>query len=381
MILLIFASALCGQASPRTTAADKALSVAIRTTYEANRATFPRGSLRYRLAEGSASSLDQVHRGHWTRIADTVATLIYSGGRARYECIFSAEVMVKIKSWIDDTSYSVPFTSNRVITDGSQAMMDQYDVAKDGKTPIHTVTMEKGTRMYDHTVFSPLGIGGPPKADFQLGNDLERVAQENPGCVLKFRGDEMIDGHTTRHLEMAWPAEGRWPAGRREYWVDLEADATPRRIFEHADGQDYGTEFHLEDLRKVEGHGWLPFKQTMFFGDMKKGGKVRTIEVLSVDFDSQPTDADFVLKFDTPTICFNGGADLRYPPKTVWDLKNLPRVGDSGVTKMNLQQPKVLPLTKAGVREPRDWSTPMAWLGGLLLATSVVLGYRRLRRA
>ena len=357
------------------------LSVAIRTAYEANKASFGVGSLRYRVVVGHASSLKELHRGNWTRFADTEASLVFDGGRARYECVYSAAVMAKSTHWFDDTSYSVAFTSERVITDGKQSLKASVDVEKDGRTPINTVAMEKGTRIYDNTVFSPLGLGGRPDAEYQLGNDLSRASQGRPDSVLSFRGDEKIADHTTKHLVLAWPGDGRRPAGRREYWVDLEVDATPRRIFEHADGQDYGTEFTFEDIRKIEGHGWLPFRQTLFYGDMKAGGKVKMLEVLTADFDYKPGAADFILKFDQPTYCHNMGAGLQYPPSRVWDLSRLPKLGDPGVERLQIQQPNTpaAPRSASGEREPRDWSIPVA-LAGVAFLSLAVLSYRKHRR-
>ncbi|MDE2507717.1 MAG: hypothetical protein KGM43_10935, partial [Planctomycetota bacterium] len=138
------------------------------------------------------------------------------------------------------------------------------------------------------------------------------------------------------------------------------------------------TDEFLDDIRLVEGHGFLPYSA----GWRSQGGGTRRMVITAADFARKPKLNEFRLEFPEPISIANTAENLDYSPRKVWDLHSLPRRGSKDAAPMgpmpNASSGGTPPPILEGEREaPRP---PYFLIGGIVCAIAIgVYAWRRHR--
>jgi hypothetical protein len=330
---------------------DQALIDHLRTAYRANRAAFVSGDYRFEMTRGAAQSDEDARLGRLREGSTARGRYAFTADLALYENLFDEKEMNGDLKSDAGRKATTTLRSYRILRDSTVALIDNVFPDLNGGKPKHSIKISPiGTP--DYEVRFPLEIGEAEHKKFSLSNDLDaandgkvKVVSVDPKCL--FRGRDVV------RLEL------RSAAGTRTYWIDLERGAVPLSIRDVVDG-GATNQVDLDDVRPVDGGGWLPFAMTQ---SIQNGSAVFRLVVLKADVTPPPRSA-FQLEFDEPRTLVDAPRQLHYTKgRKVWRLDDLPAKGaDEARPLRSSFTPE--PPAMAG-ESTRRWSTWWLVVAGL----------------
>ena len=173
------------------------------------------------------------------------------------------------------------------------------------------------------------------------------------------------------------------PREKSQFWIDVERGAVPlKRSYMTISQEKHATHLVSEDfnddLREVGvNKGWLPFRHTSYLPD---SSSVHQYVISEANFDAPPPSSTFRLEFPEPRVMVNGATMLRYAPRDVWDLRDLPSASAHEATKLVASEAKSSDVPKlAGERPPTPWWVFPVLISGLILVLGAgAMIFRRL---
>ena len=184
-----------------------------------------------------------------------------------------------------------------------------------------------------------------------------------PGDLRSADPDAKLDGRRVTKVVL------RAVAGRRTFWVDPERGSVPLRVEDTFDGDPSRRDTLLhEDLRLLEGAGWLPFTRLLVDSS---GGLVERIELTDVEL-GRPGPAAFQLDFPSDTPLMDMARQLRYQPRRVWNLHHLPSEHSKDSEKAEAAGVSTAPEMPGEVERPSlPWRPIFLLLGSVCLAAAL----------
>ena len=340
---------------------------AIGQGYEANRTAFAFGTIRYRWARGEAADLDAAREGRWAWRTETEGYCVFDGKRGLYEHVFPLAEMVARRK-VQYGKWLSPIESFRYLTDGDCTLFHVIVPDDAGRTNLHNSEIVAGSKSFHERMFLPLDLARPePRRGL-----MTWIHRSEDGRPLK--GVELVsakevgkapDKNLVELKYQQFEKDGKGVACDVQIQVDLERGCVPVETQQvlHSKDKRYQQWTILEDLRKVEGKGWIPYRY-LDHHDYDKS--VIEFTILEADFDKPPPASAFRLEFDRPTKMYDQLRQVSYGPAKVFDLAKLPPIiPGSGPRGMGTgaQSPHL-----AGEQEPgRNWMPAVLSLGLVLL--------------
>ncbi len=357
-----------GIASVDDQAIDVAMARAIQTAYQANRAQFRHGTVRFRHRVGLAANSAAALAGTWEQIYGTSdGRYVFDGVHAYYESIHPLEEMARERQSLGSGRWTTPLGSSRYLTNGKETLRDELDPDEKGEQLLHTARIDSGL---PPSPGMPLGIGLARGDSPPLGEWIGLALDGDKDWILNKVEPANID-----EIECVLLAF-RSPGALHEFWIDVERGAVPIRyvVTNHESG--LSTHKFYDDLRAVDNGGWLPFRRV----STTPGESLMVHEVVltEADFANKPDPDQFRMEFPEPTPLIHQGTMVRYDPQKVWDLRRLPSVNSAAATKIVLSEPgPIAPTMPGALPRSRWWIAPAAVLGVAVL----IGGFVWLRRA
>jgi hypothetical protein len=364
---------LCLAAQEANTAEQMALAQAVRDAYVSNQGGFPFGQITFAYIKGYALDEASARRGELSPAYTAKCLYNYNGRSARYERIFPDDEMRAANKKIGDKITSV-IDNFRLATNGELTLYDSVTFAEN--TRAHGTKLSPGTRVFDRDFQFPLSLGRPDHTGRQnLGKQLLDALQQSPNLQLKtVSGHLRYEGRDVVHIVLATPY------GKNEYWVDVGRGAVPLKIVIRLTASQrraaHQTVYYYDDLRLIANCGWLPFKESWWNSRDNQAGQILLREAT---FDKAPGEAAFAVGFPAPTSLVDEAKGIRYPPRTTWNVLDLPRGGSPGVQKVEYasmprdQMPKLPGTVPARSR----YDLLIYGAVGIALTTALILWRRR----
>lgn len=387
------------QAAPEE---SQKIAAVIRNVYEENRAALAtHGSIRFRVMHGNlgaASGFKEANRllrADWNRLSHSKGQFIFDGPNRRYENIYPTEEEVSLRTKTSATTATSPIFSTRLLTDGETALKDNVNVSpEDDQTELHNPSCTAGTKVFFRFAqHLPLALTDPDPSWSDLGACL-RDLMESRGRLTLAEVDEKakLDGIPVVKLTI----EGLSPRRRIEFWVDLEHGAIPLqgRWVEGMPGESVAAwgQQNCSDIRWVE-KGWLPFRQTIAWGDLKSNAGpdnvpsdgvipallVRETIVDEADFRESPNPALFVLEFPREFNVNDSDRHLSYGRRSVWTLRDFSPAARARARPINVRSSLPAPAMPEAREAPRWWPAVLLLLGLTCLLGVGALLFQRSR--
>jgi hypothetical protein len=348
-------------------AQDSAFLRALRGAYEENRSKFPFGTIHFTFTSGTSDDSTESRLGRARVAYNTTGHYAYSGKNAIYSRVFSDEDMRATSFAISEIRTGQRLNSIRALTDGTVTLLDRVSMVKaDPPHVLHNAKIVAGMTDFYREIEIPLNLGYPEDVRDDLGSAIHRALVGSKGVRI-IEVDDRSEYEGSPAVRLVFEFE----YGVSTCWIDLDHGAVPRYIkFIGKDGLPI-EEFY-DDVRQIEGHGWLPHVKTLII----QNRLLRRLEIRSADFDTRPGRLAFRLEFDEPISLTNEVKGLVYPPSKEWNLFALPTSGTPGVARYETSHVPLAPMLP-GERQTSSWWPWMA----LIIAIAILVVVVVLRRA
>jgi hypothetical protein len=204
-------------------------------------------------------------------------------------------------------------------------------------------------------------LGQQENSQENLGFELRGALSGNPDYRVSEIREADFEGTRVVFIALAYAR------GRGEFWVDLERGAIPLKRVIRSNGANGDTReivAYYDDLKLIQGRGWLPFKSTTWYGSDKTA---KQLLIQEANFSERPSPTSFGLEFPAETTLVDEAVGLRYPPRKVWDVNSLPAANAVGVEKVEYAaSPGTAPLPLPGERGADR--TELVFIGVVILA-------------
>lgn len=361
---------------------------AIATAYAANLGGPSFGTIKFRLLNGEASDPNAARRGVLTDIAVAEGLYAFDGPQGLYRCQFPLDAMVSHRTELDNGGWMTRLNSSeRAITNGELSLHDLVAENRDGDSETHTAQIEPGVEAYARAIGLPIAPCVPQRRGLALDQMIHQaLGRENHWRLVSVEQGVSLDNAETVRLTLE-QEESESPSTRLQFWVDLEHGAVPRRIrnvtfFKDSETQNINDSY-FDDVRLVDGRCWLPFRMTQYSVNDRY---TRQYVIDSANFKERPAKSMFRLKFPKAIPMVNAAPKppLRYAPRKVWDLSDLPSPSSKETKQLVVQAPKPDPRLAMPPGNPipawRRWRPWMLLvLGNVLLALGVIILWWRKR--
>jgi hypothetical protein len=332
------------------------LSVSCRANVE----SFAAGTFRFSYTRARAWGLEDALAGKYSDSVVAQGLYIFDGHDARFELVVGASEQGRITKRIGPDRTSSFFLPVRELTDGRVTLMDLiFMVDPQSLVQLHSPQIVSGTDEFQNRLCFPLGLGSKGQRFFRLFYDLDQATGSAEGFRL-----ESLDPRAELSGNIVTKVVLRGKVGRRTYWVDTDRGSIPLRAEDSFDeGPSRAILLLHEDLRLLEGGGWLPFTRTLV---MNRGEVVERIELIEARVHPRPAASSFRLEFPEPTPLMDTVRQLRYRTQKTWDLHHLPG-------ERSADAEKAVPASQAAAPEmpgELERSSSRWWL--LLLGIGVV---------
>lgn len=335
---------------------------------ESNTAKFPSGVMTFEFTDAYTLSLDDAISGTIMNPESTVGRYVFSGDDALYVCEFDRLSVLRRSKRLAKNTSSTTLNSIRLLTNGALTLSDQQ-VGDDTGEINRAVIILAGNKAFYSQAYVPLNLGFPEEFQGSLSYFARKIAGHDLDVKLVSVGNESAGWKAnTIRIEVASSL------GRRVMWVDPERGGIV--IHTHDEMKQGKTTYDLvcSDLREVPNAGWFPFLQTIVLN----GTRVKRVKVIDIRNETLPA-SRFRLEFPKPTPIVNLAKNISYPPKSTWELRNLPRPDSKGV--------EALPRPLASVHinqlsEPRTtnhWHYVLGSVAALFIGSCVYIWRKRHR--
>ena len=292
------------------------LARAVAAAYDDNRAKFPFGSFQIDLWEGQAPDAASARSGKFSKSVRTQGELVFIPENARYTSVFSDDDFEAAISRPSERQTTSTLMSFRALTNGKLSLMDRVTPTSKPSRTGRTVMIEAGPEEFIRFAKFPLALGSPEAGRNDFSRNVLAALDGKTGWAL-----ESVEDHVTYETREVVRLALRTPTGKVAFWVDLERGGIPlKERFETEDGK-FASETYRDDVRLVEGHGWLPYAQTLF--DPGSGGTKRLV-ILASNLETKIDVSMFLLSFPTPVQVYDRATNRVYKAAKTIDLNHLP---------------------------------------------------------
>jgi len=296
---------------------DLAAVKALSAQYEENRIKFYQGRLTFEFTDALAKDFDDTLHDRVTDSYTARGFYAFKKDMAIYKCDYSAEAILASTKHFDKTTTSTRLNPIHMATNGKKTILDRILATPKGEIG-HGVMLKGGSEEFYNKAQVPFDLGFPVKYRVDLTSIAKAIDDHLPGIsVVSIENEVTVDGVKTIKMTI------KFATGSKTLWIDPERSSVPLRVW---DKYNSGTEafYSFQDIRHIDGRGWIPFRQVMF-----SGGFVKKIVVSNADFTDIP-DTVFRLDFDEPRPILDEAAQLTYPAQKSWDLNRLPSPSSLG---------------------------------------------------
>jgi hypothetical protein len=323
--------------------------VAVLNAFDANRASFSYGTIKYQHVIGQASSEGDFSFQDKKKTSIANCEFLFVGSNCRFERVYQQnEEHRQVRNL-------------RVVTNGQGSLLDS-------NAPPY---ISPGRDTFDECAIVPLSLGFSKSRD-SISKIGEMVLEKKAGCRLtSILENQIVDGTSTIKLTIESDVFAN------EYWVDLARGAIPIMTRSTNKKDKIFRIERYQDIKAIPSKGWLPMKWSYFLSQ----GLAQTISIIHYDFEKIPEESSFTLKFPKPVRMPDMSKRVTYPPQISWNLSNLPNVDSPLNTKMtNSTIEKISPPNHPGEREPFPWTKMFLIFFGIFLiflaTIRMILTYR-----
>lgn len=321
-LMLALATAMTSQGS------SDELPRAILDAFTANQAAFRAGEVKFRFTRGTASSSAAARAGKFNPGYGAEGRFAFKGELAYHERLFAEADVLSTSKYVGNGQTMVLLSSFRSATDGKRTLMDWIG-AKSGKKASHALRLDPGSDRFDADFQFPIALARP---DCDWGSpriSLRAAFRGRPGVrIASVDREADFEGRGVVRIAV------EYDEGAAEYWIDLERGAIPlkivRRNIPGGDRPESATTLFHDDVRHVEGAGWLPFEQSWRSDRDGWGGRT----VIEEARFSEPPASAFTMEFAEPIGLVDQSRGLTFAKRTSWDVSKLPSPGSRGVGKL-----------------------------------------------
>jgi hypothetical protein len=213
---------LTGSILPASRAADmsqqeRTMLSAIRTAYEANRASFQWWTISFSFMSGKAMSVAEARTRQFMPDAFDAAdgTCLFDGSQLRYECVFNP-VNGKLPTRLP---------SVRILRREGLVLFDTLLPGKNTQKPHHHPSILNATNILVSVIHLPLELGVPEEPNYNLARDIDESLATPSRLPLKALRPAAELEHVPV-VEVTFTAHGV----DRTYWIDLRRGAMPLQV-------------------------------------------------------------------------------------------------------------------------------------------------------
>lgn len=371
VIAQILCCALIGQQIAKSD--ERAVVTAAHDAFVSNRASFDCGEIEFTYIQGNAKNEQAARDGGFEPSYSATGRFVFAGGLARYERIFSEEDIKRTSTRIGNDRVVV-LESFRAATNGAWSI---YDTPHE---PSGVINLSAGTREFDRDFKFPLSLG---RVDAVSVENLAQVLMDGLRGTNHTQVYQVVLGVDYEHaktLKLSLTLMN----GSGDYWIDMARGAVPLKIVDRVAPtktmRGYHSAYYFDDLRHIPGHGWLPFRESWWHDLTSQGGR---IEITRASFGARPKRGSFGLEFPKAIPLYSEAQGMRFAPRKVWDVSDLPSDHSLGAEKVQYASLPASDVPKLpGEREPQS-SSMLIILGvvALVLSAGLLVWARRNRDA
>ena len=316
VLALTMAFALLSQGpATKVEAKDANLLRAVADAFDANRAGFTCGSVNFEYWDAYANDVSAAIDGRLSDPYEARGTYSFDGKDALYTRLFSTQAMAATDVRISPTQGLSRLSSFRVLTNGESTFTERIGALAVQVAPSEATLSPRVPTSFFRTIEFPLDLARPEALRDDLAQNIRTVLERKGGAEVEaIQEDAVFDEVKTIRIAL------KFPNGTRTFWVDLEHGAVPVHTRDDVTGGE-GIDWHLGDIRFIEGCGWLPHAMTKYLAN----GRTNRLLIKQATFDNAPPRGTFRLSLDEPRTVADVSAGRAYVGQRTVDLNNLPK--------------------------------------------------------
>jgi len=344
----------------------------IANAYAANRESVDRGRATFFILTGRASSPDAASHGEIDDLVKGRGAYTFDGPKKKYEIIYKNDDLSKHWKMLDENLVTNECKSIYVLSDEKATMYHSpmYWPPKDAIFRNGLIT--EGLDLFNvHFVF-PLRLGARDHRTNDVALDIDDARNRRNGLTVKLEENVPFEGTTVHKVTIEY-AEGDW-----SYWIDDRRGCVPLQILERLRKSGNLRCIRYEQVQKVGGRLWLPYRYTFYrFHDKY----VRILEIEDIQVDGALSDRDFEVSFPEPVSIIDRVHSRGYAKLTSFSLRQLsePDRGSSKPIRIVHSAPPPQATQLPGeLDSSRPWIAAVCF--GISLLLVAVASYRLYRR-
>lgn len=286
---------------------------AIRTAYEANRASFDTFDCRFLKIAGVNDREEFLRTGELQDAFSTECLYAYSTTQHIIEHAFPDDMLTECFRLAKDTGASPFLNSFRGLADGKYMLLHRSS-ATSRSTVSHKVAADADAHLLFSIFAFPLSLGFPETLRSDLGISLQAILLNIARTDRIYLGESRaIPGGGIIEIAVSGSDFDQ------EWHLDPEKDYAPvLSILRFGDGESLT--FRYLDYRPVSGKGWFPFETRRIMSPRScEVTKIREIKA------APPANDRFELTFPRPIPVLNRTDQLLYAPQKTWRVSALPK--------------------------------------------------------
>jgi hypothetical protein len=339
---------------------------AIRTVFDANRSRFERGTFTFAYVRFKRCKLEDVKRGSFDSASRTNGSYIFNDKFAKYELLFTDEILTGSASDMGEGKLGADLISFRAVTDRRRAMKHMHMPGSVGAVT-HKVLIYSDLGFFHSDIIFPLELGFVDEYRRDVSVILKPVIEHSPGFELvAITHGERVNGREVTKIDT------KYNGLSRTLYIDVQRGCIALMSqFSNRNGVTH-TQL-LDDVRPVEGRGWLPFSATYFVS-----GRGEHVEITSASFEEVRRE-NFELDFAKPVPASDMDNRLEFAPQRRWDIAKLPSPSSKSTTHFS-GFPAVAEPVMPGEARSGGWARYPVYVLGLA-AVAILFRWNRNRHS